>query len=56
MNFQNSILQSTKVAFDIEGKFIDVFDLSDSNRVKEHEAVAASYGHAQRDQSTPYNW
>ena len=51
INFQNSLLQKDKVSLYIEDKLMDVCDLSNSNLVKEHDAIAVSYGHAQRDLS-----
>ena len=53
-NFRNLLLQSDKVELDIEAKFMDVFDPSNSNLVEEHEAIAVSFAHGQR--VIPCNW
>ena len=48
-HFQNLLLQSDKVEIGIDAKLMDVFDLSNSTRVKEYEPILVSYIHAQRD-------
>jgi hypothetical protein len=48
-NFQNTLLLSNKIALDCKVKQTDVYDSSNSNRVKIHEAIGVSYAHAQRD-------
>ena len=50
-NFQNLLLQSDKVELEIDAELMDVYKPSTPNRVKEHEAIAVSYGRDQRDSS-----
>jgi len=40
------------VALDIKDNLVDVCQPSVSNRIKEHEAIAVLFGHAQRDSSS----
>jgi hypothetical protein len=50
-NFQNTLLQSNKISLDCEAKLVEVNDPRFPNRIKEHQAIAVSYAHAQRDNS-----
>jgi hypothetical protein len=51
-NFQNTLLQSNKIALDCEERLTDVYDSSNPNRAKIHEAIGVSYARDQRDSST----
>ena len=44
-NFQNLLLDSEKVELDIKANLADLYDPSNSSRVKEHETIAVSYTH-----------
>ena len=48
---QSSFLEIYKINLDCEAKLIDVYYPSNLNRVREHEAIAVSYAHAQRNSS-----
>jgi hypothetical protein len=50
-NFQNTLMQSNEITFDCEAKLMDVKEPLFPNRIKEHQAIAISYAHAQRDSS-----
>ena len=50
-NFQNTLLQSNKISLDWEAKLVEVNDPRFPNRIKEHQAIAVFYAHAQRDSS-----
>ena len=49
--FTNLLLQSDKVALDIQAKIMDVYDSSNLNRFTQYEGIVVSYAHVVRDAS-----